>query len=53
MYNKWYNDTWWKRLIIAITFPIWMVPFAVGFIFIIMFGDAIINAIEYVNGGPI
>ena len=25
MKNKWYNDTWWKRLLVILTFPIWTI----------------------------
>lgn len=42
--DKWYNNTWWKRTILVITLPIWIIPV----VFIIFCGIAILESLEEV-----
>jgi len=53
MNNKWYNDVWWKRLIIVLTFPVWIVPAIIAIILLFFFGEVVVNAVEYVIGKPL
>ena len=51
--DKWWNNTWWKRLIIVLTFPLWICLFIVA-IPIAAVAWIVICIIDYImTGNPI